>query len=122
MASVVARVRNAGRDVSSFNAARLAAYLGRTSDPWTLDLDGIAELIAGGELQADDIRALPHYRVRLAARPGTWFLESALSPPEQSAGDMIEFPTVAEGTHALFSLDGEAMFFQVNREGVALMP
>jgi hypothetical protein len=116
-AYVLARLLSLGRDCSLFNAQRLSAYLHRTADPWDLDLDGIAQKIAGGDFSAYDIDELPCRGLSIMAGPGEWFLESPLRPilvPDGAGRIDVE---LSDGLHALFSVEGRLFTIAVDRTG-----
>ena len=119
-ALVLDRVAATGRDLSRFNVTRLRGYLGKERDPWTVDLDTVAQEIAQGTLTAWDIDQLPAWDVTAAAGDGTWFLESPFSAPARAQAGLVSLLGVPQGEHLLVSLSGECWRLQAGKEGPLL--
>ncbi|HEY9595423.1 MAG TPA: hypothetical protein VHE79_13160 [Spirochaetia bacterium] len=121
IASVVLKVATAGRDVSLFNAERLAGYLAEKDDPWTVDLDAVAQRIAEGNFSAYDIDALPSRDATVTPGVGTWFLESPFAAAvESDAVGAVTLEGVTAGAHALFSMDGRLVRLSVRAQEVTM--
>jgi len=96
------RLAALGRDTSLVNAERLSRCLGVVSDPWALDLVGMAEKLATGAFTAHDIECLPGRDVQLTPGAGEWFLESPFSSVMLLAeGATLELHDVPLGMHPL---------------------
>ena len=110
-------------DTSRVNAQRLASCFKRHADPWALDLVAIAEKLIQGDFSAYDIDALPARQVALRPGAGQWFLESPFSSPGSVGdGDLLIFPSLGLGTHALFSADGRRIMIWVGAEETVIGP
>ena len=112
-ALVIARVAAEGRDISRFNVSRLCLFLHESRDPWSLDLDAVAQGIAQGEFSAWDIDPLPCRDAEVEPGPGSWFLESPFSPTFEANDGRILLPRIALGTHRLFALSGRSWTIDV---------
>jgi len=121
-ALVVDRVAAAGRDVSRFNVARLCRYLREEDDPWSVDLDVVAQRAAEGDLTAWDIDRLPSRDVRVAPGAGAWFLESPLCLPLTAEDGVIFLGDVSRGSHRLFSLSGTCWRLEIGDGEPLLVP
>jgi hypothetical protein len=121
-ALVIARVAAEGRDVSRFNVPRLCLFLRESADPWSLDLDAVAQRIAQGEFTAWDIDPLPCRDAEVEPGPGTWFLESPFSPTFEGNGGRILLHRIALGTHRLFSLSGRSWTIEVGENECVIAP
>jgi hypothetical protein len=115
---VLQLLRSRGMDCSHFNAPRLSAYIGRDTDPWDLDLQGIAQKIALGVFTAYDIDTLPQRDLLARPGPGEWFLESPFSAIQvPDAQGVIMLRGLCDGTHTLFSVEGGMLRIAVNGTG-----
>jgi hypothetical protein len=121
-ALVIARVAAEGRDVSRFNVPRLRLFLRESGEPWSLDLDAVAQRIAQGEFTAWDIDPLPCRDVEVEPGPGAWFLESPFSPTFEANGGRILLPRIALGTHRLFALTGRSWVVEVGENECVIVP
>ena len=120
-AYIVSQLISIGRDVSLFNAARLADFLRRAADPWKLDLDGIAQKIAHGGFNAYDIDPLPGRDVTLKPGAGEWFLESPFCPVMTVQADgTLTLVSLAQGMHVLFSTSGHGDRIEVSLGGTVV--
>ncbi len=120
-ALVVARLLDRGYDVSLFNVERLSRYLREAEDPWSWDLEAIAEKIARGDFTAWDVDELPRRDAAVSPGPGTWFLESPFALPLAALEGWIVLPGVTWGDHCLFSLGGESCRLSVGERDVVLV-
>jgi hypothetical protein len=121
VASIVARLRSLGRDPSLVGAARLAACIARETDPWELDLDGMAEKLARGSFSAYDFDAMPGRAVTVATGPGEWFFESPFAALIRAGtGQQLEVDRLGQGMHYLFSVDGGLFRICVGTHGVTV--
>jgi hypothetical protein len=121
-ALVIARVAAEGRDVSRFNVSRLCLFLRGSGEPWSLDLDAVAQKIAQGKFTAWDIDPLPCRDAEVEPGPGTWFLESPFSPTFEANGGRILLPRIALGPHRLFSLSGRSWIIEVGQNECVIVP
>jgi hypothetical protein len=122
LASLLFRLRAAGLDVSLLNAGRLRDRFRRAADPWDLDLEGIADALARGELTACDVDELPVSPVLIRAEGAYWFLESPLKEPVAARDGVAALPAVSLGEHGLYSSDGRFVLFQATEQGVVALP
>jgi hypothetical protein len=112
-----------GRDVSFFDAGRLAAKMREAPDPWAWDAIAIAEAITRGGFTSFDLDRLPCLDVHVGPVSGEWFLESpfaavhAVSP----AGRLLA-AGVPAGMHTLFSAAGERIRIFVDGERAFVGP
>jgi len=113
-------VGQAGRDVSRFNVERLCAYLRKAEDPWSLDLDAVAQKIAQESFTAWDVDPLPAWDVRVAPGAGTWFLGSPFFAPVAAENGSLFLPGVPRGSHRVYSLCGERWTLEVEEDGPVL--
>ncbi|MGA2478628.1 MAG: hypothetical protein ABSG63_07765 [Spirochaetia bacterium] len=120
---VLMLLRSGETDCSRFNAQRLSTYIRGHADPWDLDLEGIAQKIAGGDFTAFDIDSLPCRDQVVKPGPGEWFLESPFR--DVLAADELGEVTLcglSDGVHALFSIDGKELRIASSSLGVLVSP
>jgi hypothetical protein len=122
LAALLWRLQDAGLDVSLLNAARLGERMRREPDPWGLDLDAMAEDLAGGAFTTYDADPLPCRDARIAAGAGTWFLESPFRAWRTAEGGQVAFTDVSLGIHGLYSANGRSLLFQATVEGIVPAP
>lgn len=117
------KVLGMGRDVSFFDAGRLAAKMREAPDPWTWDSAAIAEAIISGDFSSWDIDPLPCLDVLVSPGPGEWFLESPFATPVPAgSGEVLLLPSVPQGMHTLFSTAGERIRIFVDGERSVIGP
>ncbi len=107
LAHIFRHLAQRGYDTSLVNAERLASYIAKHSDPWSLDLQAIAEKLIRGDFSAYDIDLLPARDVTLKPGEGQWFLESPFSPVCRIGdSELLTLPGLSLGLHALFREEG----------------
>jgi len=123
LAALVARLQAGGLDVSLLNAARLQEYMESEEDPWSLDLDTMAESLADGGFTEYDVEHLPCREARIETGEGTWFLESPFNGWRTAEAGVVALPDVSLGIHGVYSADGGSfLLMQVGEEGVVMAP
>jgi hypothetical protein len=122
VAYLMSQLAERGLDTALVNAARLSGYLSKAQDPWSLDLESIAQKLADGDFTAYDVRALPSCAVKVAPGPGHWFSESPFfGAPEEASQGQLGIPLMSYGLHYLFSLEGRLSKIQVGKEGTVMV-
>ena len=112
-----------GFDTSLVNAGRLASCFGRHADPWSLDLDAVAQKLAQGDFSAYDIDLLPARDVTLSPGAGEWFLESPFASTNLIITvESMTLPALSVGMHALFSTRGGAFRICVGERETVTRP
>jgi hypothetical protein len=121
VASVMLSVAGAGRDISLFNAGRLGGYLAEKDDPWTVNLERVAERVASGDFSAYDIDERESRDISVTVGTGTWFLESPFAGAvEADGGGAVALDAITLGAHSLFSSDGRLVRLHVTRQEVTM--
>ncbi len=112
-AAVFERLWRQGVDLSCFNSARLQEVIGEKApeDPWTIDINLIAEQVAAHDFTYYDVKCLPARDVALDVPGGSWFMESPFARTHHNEpGSRLGLETVSYGFHRLFAADGTARF------------
>jgi hypothetical protein len=118
VAFLMSRLAEGGRDTALVNAARLSACVSQAEDPWSLDLEQIAQKLSDGDFSAYDVDALPVSNILVDTGPGRWFTESPFfGPPVAASQGRVGLRQVSYGLHYLFSLEGGLSKIQVGKEG-----
>ena len=117
LALLMSLLGSLGRDPSLFNAGRLAEYMARQPDPWSLDIRAMAQKIAEGTFSAYDIDLLPCRDVTLDVDTGEWFFESPFSAVMTSdQSGIVTVHALPFGMHGLFSVEGRMLLLYVGSQ------